>query len=138
MVEALQRITEIEKDNERVKNELALLHDFDPVDAFKSLLSRDLQEDGVFSSDIIRAFDDHHNFTTNEIDIFLRRHESKKLERRMLTYNDFAHLLMPQEGVFADYFHRKGMSSGRFVMSTDTRTKFLEALQTMISNEVKI
>ena len=58
--------------------------------------------------------------------------------RDKLDYSTFAQALLPQEPIFAEYFHRKGLSNEGFAMSAATRDLFLRHLETLITNDVKI
>lgn len=125
----------IEQASERLKNELALAHDFDPTQAFRLLAAG--QQD-IEASNILRFFSleySRHSLIEKEASIFVRRYGQG---RDKLCYSTFAQALLPQEPIFADYFHRKGLSNEGFSMSAATRDLFLRHLETLITNDVKI
>jgi Ca2+-binding EF-hand superfamily protein len=103
----LKRLLYLELVNEKLKNELALHHDFDPEEAFRILDRTGRGE--LRSYDLIQALETQfgkNSFTIREIDLFMMRYD--KIEGKRLKLGDFVEqVINPREQVFAEYYKRK-------------------------------
>ncbi|TNV82396.1 hypothetical protein FGO68_gene12012 [Halteria grandinella] len=135
LCEMLKKLLYYELANEKIKNELALLHDFNPEEAFHILDCTGRKE--LRSYDLIQAMQNEFgvsSFTIREVDLFMLRYD--RIEGKRLRVGEFVETMTPREPVFAEYYIRR-MGGKQLPMCKETRERFREALLFMIENEVK-
>lgn len=106
MSETLKRLLQIELSNEKAKNELALIYDFDPYDAFK-ILDCNLRDE-LQPFDILKALQNKFgisSFSLKEIDLFVLRYD--KVEGQRIKESQFVDIFKPRDPIFAEYFKKK-------------------------------
>lgn len=113
----------MELESEKLRNELALMQDFLPLDGFRILDRYNKQE--VEAQDFLTAIQVEFRFSSfnlGEVELLIRRYD--RIAGRRLAYGEFLEALTPKESIFEEYFKKKSDCASPFGMLSDARHKF--------------